>query len=252
MFPPSLPAGLIRLHRAHIPGHGVAVQPGQNPGDAAASFTPQSAPIPPDYATLQHSALGAPRSGVIPFNGRQLPLPPGEWQVIELGRSPSAAGAANVQVETFAQIKSRAIVGVLVALAPDPVLGGLPPPTFMQTCLAAGALAGQIAPPNPANPLANECWVLTGAVLTEAKDGAPGAVHLPELDRFRAAGLTVPEHVAAFDYRRSDQNGWLLATLFTVEPTFDSILGRRRLQLWAKSYAAALHRGFDTAPRTAG
>ena len=116
----------------------------------------------------------------------------------------------------------------------------------MQTCLAIGPLAGQITPPDPAKPLANECWVVTDAVLMAAKDGAPGAVNLSELDRFRAAGLTVPEHVVALDYRRSDQDGWWSVTLFVPQETARSPAALHKLQLWAKTYAASLHRGFDT------
>ena len=171
MFPPALPMGLIRFHRdPHGTGAGLPVPPVMPSGEAAASFTPQPAPALPDYSTLEHPPLGPPRSGTIPFNGHQLTLPPGEWQVMEIGRSPQASGAQNVQVQSFIQLKSRAVAGVLVALTPDPVAGGLPPPSFMQTCLAPGALAGQIAPPDPAKPLANECWVLTNATLNRGFD----------------------------------------------------------------------------------
>ncbi len=250
MFPPSLPKGLVRLHRGPgNPAGGMPVPVTMQGSQAGARFTPQPAQTLAEYSTLDHPSLGMPRTGTIPFNGRQLPLPPGEWQVMEIGRSPAAMGALNVQVESFILLKSREVTGVLVALTPDPVIGGVPPPTFMQTCLAPDALTGQIAPPNPAKPLANECWVLTNTVLSATKDGAPGSIYLPELDRFRNAGLTVPEHMTALDYRQSDQNGWWVVTLFVPEAPEGSSVETRRLQLWAKTYAAALHRGFDMPSR---
>ena len=225
----------------------VSAKPDDHTGSQA-RFTPQPATRQSDYASVERPALGAPRSGVIPFNGRHLPMPPGDWQVVELGRSPGAAGAVNVQVETFVQIKSRAITGVMVTFTPDPVSGGLPPPTFMQTCMASAALAGRIAPPNPASPLDNECWVLTTSTLS-TKDGPPDALRVPDLERLRAAGLSVPEHGTALDYRRSDQDGWLVVTLFTPGEPQNTAVERRRLQAWAKSYAAALHRGFESADK---
>ncbi len=243
MFPPSVPAGLVGSHRLALAGIGPSVAPDEHAG-IDARFTPQPVPAPSDYSSVQHPPLGTLRSGSIPFNGRHLQLPPGEWQVAELARTPNAAGALNVQVETFVQIKSHAVVSVLVTFTPDPVIGGLPPPAFMQTCLASKALAGQIAPPDPAKPLDNECWVLTNATLSTAKDGPAEAIRLPELERFRRAGFSIPERGTALDYRQSDQTGWLVVSLFDSEEPVNTALERRRLQAWSKAYAVALHRGF--------
>jgi hypothetical protein len=244
MFPPALPPGLIRFH------HGTRAAAFRQNGqfaNTAASFTPQPVQALPDYEAVKNPPLGTPRSGTIPFDGRQLPLPPGEWQMVELGRLPADSGKANVRVQSFVQLKSREVTGVLVTLTPDPVSGGVPPPNFMQTCLAAGASAGHVAPLNPADPLANECWVLTDAVLSATKGGAPGSVYLPELDRFRVAGLSVPEHMVVLDYRHSDRNGWLVLTFFSDESARS--LESRRVPVWAKTYAAAVRRGFEARSR---
>lgn len=244
MFPPDRPHWMVRRDpgRDAAPPAGRLVNPAP-PRQESAHFVPRPDSAPTDYASVEHPPLGTPRSGVIAFDGRQLPLPPGNWQVLELARAPVAQGVANVQAEIFGRLSGRALTGVVVALSPDPVSMGLPPSTFMQVCLTDAVIARQVDPPNPADPLANECWVLAGTGITTTKEASqPGVIGLPSLDRLRAAGIVVPDRMLALDYRRSDRHGWLSATVLLPERQASSA---RHLQAWAKGFASLLHRGYD-------
>jgi hypothetical protein len=238
MFPPAPPPALLNfLQAARHPGH---LTPASQ--DGAARFVPVTDPAPPDYAVTEQPPLGSPRSGVIPFAGRTLPLPTGGWQSLMLGRAP---GPPAMQIEIFGRIVGSAVTGLIFATAPDAFAQGLPPALLLQACNTAGAIASQITPANPGDPLATECWTLGHAKLAmPGQPAAAGEVPMSRLDRLTRLGMTVPRQMLAFRYSRSDRNGWLgMMVLLPDRPLSSS--EARVLQTWARRYALELHRGFD-------
>jgi hypothetical protein len=225
MFPPVLP-------------HWVAMVP----PTGGARFTPSADPKIADYETTEWPPLGQPRSGATPFAGRMLPLLQGGWHALVLARSP---GPAPRQMELLGRIAGTKITGLLIATGPDAVAGGLPPAIVMAPCNTAGAIAAHSMPDVAADPLAHECWTLDSLeVSLPPGTSSPGHFVLPPLERLTAAGITIPTHMLAFRYSRSDQSGWIGAMLL-IPPPGRSPAELRRLQIWGRAMAGLMHRGFD-------
>ena len=238
MFPPALPRWPFAARPA--PAAGGAV-PGAAP---SARYVPQPDAPPPDYGTIESPPLGAGRSGIVPFAGRQVPLPAGTWQELVLGRS---GGADAVQVTVFGRMDARRLTGLMLLAAPDPLSAAAGPVAGPQPCYAADAVAHQIIPAGPNQSLlAHECWTITPFDLTDAAARArQDNVLRAGLDRLDRMGIAVPEHMLGTRFLRSDETGWLTALLLLPDHRGDGPAVLRRLEEWVRRFAPAFHKGFD-------
>ncbi len=239
MFPPSLPSWPLLPRPAGSAAGGAGAGAG-----TAAHYLPQPDPPAPDYGTIESPPVGAGRSGILPFAGRQVPLPAGTWQELVLARS---GGADPVQVTVFARIEARRLSGLMLLAAPDPLSAAAGPVAGPQPCYAADAIAHQLIPAAPNQSLlAHECWTITPFDLTDpAARARQDNVLRAGLDRLDRMGVAVPEHMLGTRFLRSDESGWLTALLLLPDRRDEGPAALRRLQDWVKHFAPLFHKGFD-------
>ena len=234
MFPPPLPRWL--------PRHATPTMTAPTADrDAGPRYVPQTqAAAAPDYGIAVFPPADAGRTGIIPFAGRQLPLPAGSWQELVLARS---AGAAADQASLLGRIEHGRLTGLLLAASPGPVSGGGLPAGGFSPCFAPDAIAHQIIPTTSAQgPMARECWTLTAF---DAAQSRPDEMMRGGFERLDRMAVAVPDHMLAMRYLRTDDTGWLTVLLLlpdrSAQPPGDS----RRLQAWIRRFVPILHKGFD-------
>ena len=232
MFPPTLPCWPFRQ-----------ATPASNAPtadrDAGPRYLPQPPAPPPDYGIAVYPPSGPGRTGIIPFAGRQLPLPTGSWQELVLARS---AGAAD-QAALLGRIEHGRLTGLLLAAAPGPVSGGGLPAGGFAPCFAPDAIAHQIIPTTSAQgPMARECWTLTAFEPSQAR---PDELMRGGFDRLDRMAVAVPEHLLAMRYLRTDDTGWLTVALLLPDRAAEPAGDKGRLQAWIRRFVTVLHKGYD-------
>ncbi len=230
MFPPALP----HLLPLRLPG----VQSGR--ADVAARYRPAPLPTPPDQGILHvPPADGASRQGIIHYAGRLLPLPAGAWQELVVGRG---GGAEMQQATLFDRVVDNHLTGLVLVAAPGVMSGatgsvGLPPP-----CADPGRLAGAITPEQPGqNPLAHECWAITPVDMQATAAHPLDDMMQRGLARLGELHVAVPDRMLATSFMRSDNGGWLLATVLLPDRGGPI----RKLEDWAARFQVPMHKGYD-------
>ncbi len=243
MFPPALPwwrAAHTALDNAAPQAAGPEIAPaaGQEP---AARYVPQADPRPPDYGIVEAPPLGQARAGIVPFAGRLLPLPSGDWQELILARG---GGSIAEQASLLGRIEAGHLTGLMLAVAPGPTSQDAGPVAGIALCFVPDAIAHQVVPSGPGqSALARECWSLAAF---ETGSAAPPRSEIDEVlragfNRLDRMGVAVPGHMLALHYLRSDENGWLAALLLLPDAQDAS----RRLLPWVRRFVTPLHKGFD-------
>jgi len=251
MFPPAMPkflaarsasalTGVDALFGAKLPGAG----PAPAGSTAQAHFAPQPDPAPLDTGALELLRNAADRSGVIPFAGRQIPLPAGTWKDVILVRT---GGPVAGQREVLSRVQDGQLTGLLQADAPSPGSGAAGAFAKPEICGAPKALAHEAAPePATQNPMIHECWVLLDTDATsQAKRMQADELLGRALNRVEELGAKVPDRMLMMLYVRSDQTGWIRTLLLLPARRDITAPEARHIQGWARRYAAALHQGFD-------
>ncbi len=243
MFPPVLPRWPTPASATL--GAIAAAPPAANgaPPVGAARYVPQPDPPPPSYSTLDKPPLAPGRTSLIPEAGRLMPLPAGAWQTLAFAR---ASGAAVTQVSVLDRVEDGLLTGLLVLGAPAPVGRISGPATAPLPCVAPNVLARQVMPQPATNPYAHECWTIAATAMT-GPDGAAGhdALLKVGLDRLETLHVAVPDRMLVVRLVRSDETGWMLATLFLPDRRATSPLALHRLEAWTARFETLFHKGYD-------
>lgn len=235
MFPPTAPDWLTGWR----PWHGAR---GSASADPAPHFVPQPAAPPLTYSSFQMLSFGHTRSGIIPFAGRQLPLPAGQWQELAIARN---KGSLLETIALLARIEDGHMTGMVIATAPaipGTVAGFVNTP---KPCLEAGTLAHRIAPGVPDMPLSHECWTIVDEDMTAGPWAAgQNTLERRALERLGLIKASVANHMLAWRYFISG-NGGFMQTLILVPDERATQPGQlTRLQEWGERFAARLSKGF--------
>ena len=227
MFPPALPSVLpLRW----LGGGRTAT---------AAHYRPEPSPTVPDGGIL-HLPLpgGPPQQGMIHYAGRLVPLPAGAWQELVVGRG---GGAELQQVTLFGRVVDKRLTGLVLVVAPGVMSGatgsiGVPPP-----CADPGRLTGAITPEQPGqSPLAHECWAITPLDMQATAAHPLDDLMRQGLARLGELHVAVPDRMLATSFMRSDDSGWLLATVLVPDRGGPI----RKLQDWAMRFQVAIRKGY--------
>lgn len=257
MFPPTLPhwpSGTpLADNPGDVPGPAAASPAHGPPGHAALSSStspdgtaryvqqPDSAPL--DYSMANTPPLAPGRTGLIPEAGRMMPLPAGAWQTLAFARS---SGPMATQVSLLDRVEDGLLTGLLLIDAPAPVGRISGPATAPLPCVTPDVLARQVLPQPAADPYAHECWTIVASAMT-GPDGAGSRDALLKigLDRLEMLHVAVPDHMLVVRLVRSDETGWMLATLFLPDWRGTSPGALHRLEGWAGRFEALFHKGYD-------
>jgi hypothetical protein len=232
MFPPSVP------HYTTAPPTTAA------PFTPSAHFTPQPPAAPSQGTETQVQRNPQDRNGVVPFAGRQVALPPGNWRDLVLAIS---TGAPPVQESLWFRAEGGRLTGLLHAVSPTPASGAPGSLSKPQICFASAAILKDVAPEPPtSNPMVHECWVLvdTQATSAAARDKIDPVLRRA-LTRITDLGNTVPDRMLTLLYVRSNETGWLTLELMLPADTDTTAAASRRIQAWIRRYAEVAHLGFD-------
>ncbi len=227
MFPPAFP-------------HWFSEHSAAGRKDLGPRYVPQTTAVEPVYG-IELPPLGPGRSGIIPFAGRQLPLPQGTWQELVLAKSGTSMA---VQVALLGRIDGQRLTGLVLAAAPGPLGNAAGAAAGLGPCDVRDAIAHQIVPADMnRDPLSHECWSLVALDLAAATSPAKTDEVLRRgFGRLQEMGVAVPGHMLALDYVRSDPTGWL--TVLLLVPG-EQPAASRRMQGWVRRFAPLLHKGFD-------
>jgi hypothetical protein len=232
MFPPPMPRW------AHD-----AAEPGPVDKEAAPRFIPDNASATADYGLILSPRPGAGRSGIIPFSGRQVPLPAGSWQLLVLARG---AGPMAVQVELLGRVDGSRLTGLVFAAAPGPLSNAAGAAPDIATCTMRDAILHQTAPYDESDPLSRECWnLLPFDMDAEGTFAKTDEVMRRGLGRLHEMGVVVPGHMVALNYIRTDPTGWLTVMVFLQDHGADQQAASRKLQAWVRRFAPVLHKGYE-------
>jgi len=226
MFPPAIP------HRFAAAGA----------RDAPPRYVPQATAVDPvNELASELPPLGPGRSGIIPFAGRQLPLPLGVWQELVLAKSGSSQAT---QVVLLGRLDGPRLTGLMLVAAPGPLGNAAGAAAGLGPCDTRDAIAHQTVPADMnRDPLSHECWVLVpldmGAATSPAKTDP---VLRRGFGRLQEMGVAAPGHMLGLDYVRSDPTGWM--TVLLLLPG-EQPGASRRIQGWVRRFAPLLHKGFD-------
>ncbi len=236
MFPPALPDWLAHRSLWQRPA-------GAASADPAPRFVPQPEAAPPTYSTFQMPDFGHTRSGIIPFAGRQLPLPAGQWQELAIARN---RGSLLETISLLARIEDSRMTGMVIATAPESlgVVAGIA--NTPKLCLEAGTLAHRIAPSDPDMPLSHECWTIVDEDMTAGPWAAgQNSLERHALERLGLIHASVADHMLAWRYFVAG-NGGFMQTIILVPDERATEPGQvTKLQEWGERYAARLSKGFD-------
>jgi len=226
MFPPAIP------HRFAAAGA----------RDAPPRYMPQATAVDPvNELASELPPLGPGRSGIIPFAGRQLPLPLGVWQELVLAKSGSSQAT---QVVLLGRLDGPRLTGLMLVAAPGPLGNAAGAAAGLGPCDTRDSIAHQTVPADMnRDPLSHECWVLVpldmGAATSPAKTDP---VLRRGFGRLQEMGVAAPGHMLGLDYVRSDPTGWM--TVLLLLPG-EQPAASRRIQGWVRRFAPLLHKGFD-------
>ena len=258
MFPPPVPPQLRHWWPAFLGGGATSKQNGTLLAGPALAGAPQGAASPlqaahftpqPDQAPLDSGSLEVPhsatdRSGVIPFAGRQVPLPAGTWKDLVLVR---LGGIVPGQEEVLARIENGQLTGLLMADAPSPASGAAGPLATPAACYIDNTIMREIAPETPGqNPMAHECWILVDSDITAAASRAKvDDITRRALNRVDETGAHVPDHMLMMVYMRSSETGWLRVLLLLPATSDVTAASSHRIQNWVRRFAVEFHQGYD-------
>jgi hypothetical protein len=235
MFPPTVP------HFAVTPP---ATPAAPAPFTPSAHFTPQPPAPPAENGAVQVLHNPQSRTGIVPFAGRQVALPPGDWKGLVLA---SAGGVPPVQETLWFRAPAGRLTGLLRTAAPSPASGAPGDLSKPQICYAPAAILKEVTPePADSNPMVHECWVLVDSDETStAERDKVDPVLRRALGRITDLGITVPDRVLTLLYYRSTETGWLSLTLMLPADSDTNATASRRIETWIRRYAAVAHQGFD-------
>jgi hypothetical protein len=242
MFPPQIP-GLGNWHGGPRAGTATATPPAP-PGTPSAHFAPAPDTPPIDGASVEVPHASVDRSGIIPFAGRQILLPAGQWKDVLIAR---LGGAVPGQIQVLGRIEHGELTGLLQANAPSPGAGAAGPLAIPSACYADNAIAHEITPELPSqSPLAHECWVLIDSDMTAPANRAKiDDVMRRALVRLDELGARIPDHMLLLLYIRSSETGWLRTLLMLPADKDVTTAANRRIEAWCRRFVAALHAGYD-------
>ncbi len=224
MFPPAMPA----LRWPSSPTGAGADQ---------ARFHPVADPAPAAQGITHLTPLGTARSGLIREAGRQVPLPAGAWQQIEVGSEPGA-----MQRTILVRVADHRLTG-LFQIASSGALGGLASPVGVPSvCADPSRLDGAITPAQPGqSPLAHECWEVVAQDMHAVMAEPQGSMLRDALALLGKMTVAVPTRMLAVTFFRSTDSAWQETSLMVP----DSGQTLTALRAWAGRYQAVLHKGFD-------
>jgi hypothetical protein len=222
---------------------------GASPSGAASNRQPHYEvppdPVPLDYGTIDLPPLHGGRSTLIPFAGRQLPLPAGEWVEVALLR---AGGPLAVQAMALARLRSGRLTGIVVATGTPAVEPAalLAQPARQCVDETDPVMQGVAPAPHPDH-AAQDCWSVTRLVTARLRDAeSRNPILKRSLDRLDTLGVLLPARFAASYYVRATQRGGLSVRILLAAGT-DEVAMQRRTESWTRRWALLLRRGFDDA-----
>lgn len=224
MFPPKLPSFGTRM-MDHAPSE-------------QARYTPQPALPPPDYAAIDLPPLRADRSTLIPFAGRQLPLPAGKWVEVALARDRGPIAAQSI---VLGRIQAGAMTGLILVTGTPPVASAAPNSPQANPCDNGGY-------PSTGR---QDCWNTGSLVTAQMRQPGTDALLLKKsLDRLDSLGVILPARMAVASYARGNDSGSLIVKILLAEPGTSvsaaaSDAANRRVDTWMRRWVPLLHRGFD-------
>ena len=248
MFPPRFSLPGLRPYDKHA---GTAPAPVATPPAQPARFTPLPDPPPVDGASVEVPHASTDRSGIIPFAGRQVPLPAGVWKDLLIAR---LGGTVPGQMQVLARIENGQLTGLLQADGPSPASGAAGPLALPAACHADNAIAHEIAPEAASqSPMAHECWVLLDSDITAPANHAKNDdITRRALGRAEELGAKIPDHMLLLLYIRSSETGWLRTLLLLPANKDVTTAANRRIAAWCRRFAAELHAGYDSKLGAAG
>ena len=245
MFPPPLPH-VGSGHGARQMGTITAASPAAvaPPAAPAAHFAPLPDPAPIDGASVEVPYTSADRSGVIPFAGRQIPLPAGIWKDLLIAR---LGGAVPGQLQVLGRIENGHLTGLLQIDAPSPASGAAGPLATPEARHAENTIAREIAPETPSqSPLAHECWLLVDSSITAPANRAKlDDIMRRALVRVDQLGAVIPDHMLMLLYIRSSDTGWLRTQLLLPADRDVTVSATHRIEAWCRRFVAELNSGYD-------
>ncbi len=222
MFPPLLPhPGFLHPTGARY------VAPAADAGSTDSS------------ATIFMPPITGTRQTLIPFAGRQVPLPLGSWTEITLLQ---AVGPVAGQGVVLARLQSGRMTGMIIVLGTAPTQTIVPIPQGV--CVdPTGLTVNVLASPSGSDLATNECWSLrrmTTSTLVDPRNPLENR----SFERLGKLGIEVPKHALASIYDRHDDHGGLSVTILLPDPNqSDSLV--HRVDAWTRRWVPLLHRGFD-------
>ncbi|MCQ8277930.1 hypothetical protein NFI95_05660 [Acetobacteraceae bacterium KSS8] len=220
MFPPTLPDW-----RSLAPGKGATPHFVAEASKEAAN------------GIFSMPSMGETRTGSIPFAGRSLPLPPGNWLQVGYATLPN-----GVQQQVLARVANHRLEQMILATATGVFGGPAGPVGVPPQCADPNRIAGAIVPETPdQNPLQHECWAIVPADMRKLAGQGQDSPWPRALDRLGDLGFSVPDQMLAAEFVRSTDRGW--QTTIVLLPAKGGSAAARTA--WATRYQTELHKGFD-------
>ena len=240
MFPPHLPAIVTRPHAHAAAGH---------PADEQARFTPQPARPPLDYSSIALPPMETQRSRLVPFAGRQVPLPAGNWVEVALLRS---GGPLAVQAVVMARLRSNRLTGMIVIIGTPAVEPEALRAQPTGRCIDPGIpMIGDAAPTLHRDRAMRDCWSTSPLPMAILKGtGSQDALVKQSLDRLDTLGMILPADLSTSYYVRAGGDGGLTMRIMLADGAGKDRAGvtmDRRTQSWMQRWVPLLRRGFDGA-----
>lgn len=236
MFPPAIP---------HLPSF---LQKHPEAGKAA-DLAHYSAPsheaptLPADSGMIHMPPLDAGRQGIVPVSGRLLPLPAGTWHELALAR---LGGPEPTQVTVLDRIDGNHLVGLIVSVAPTPQVASAGPVRIPPSCIDPARIAGHITTAEPGDsPLTHQCWSLLPIDMKQAVSDKSGNELLQRgMARLGERNISVPDQMLMLSYFSSDDNGWLMTSVYLPDHPGYMPGALHRIQDWAQRFSVPIQKGF--------
>ncbi len=230
MFPPQLPSTVSRLH--------------DRAPDQQAHFTPPPPAPPLDYSNIALPPIETQRSRLIPFAGRQVPLPAGEWVEVALLRS---GGPLAVQALVLARVRSSQLNAMIIVTGTPPVEPADLRAQPVDRCVDASDPVLQDPPPVLHRDRAmRDCWSVSPLPAAVLNDAASRNILLKRsLERLRGLDVTLPAALSSAYYVRAGDDGGLTMRIMLAETGAHGAAGDRRTQSWMQRWVPLLRHGFD-------
>ncbi len=184
-------------------------------------------------------SLSGTRQTLIPFAGRQVPLPQGKWSEIALMRT---AASISEQGLVLVRLQSGRMTGMIMVLGTSAIERDAPIPAA--ACADPSGLPVHIlTPPDEQDLALQECWSMR-RLATAALVDAPNPLQSRTFRRLGTLGIAVPSHLlSSFYFRHSDHAG-LGVTILLPDPVESAGLALR-VEGWMRRWVPLLHSGFD-------